>query len=1130
MANRYLVASGTWSNASIWSALSGGTGGAGVPGVADNVYIEGNRTVTLDSDVDITYMSVNGSAPGSLRTVNLNGYAITIETIYLAVGTLNIENSSLRFIRRNGSGSGGFLGIDSPNSIVKASNSTIEFDVWSTIKQVFMGRSTNFNDLIINIGTMSGNGNLDITGSPTFRSLIIQSKNSAAHTVSFPDIGSSPLKFEKLVAIGSSTTNRLKLSGGGMGSGFYYNSRSASSYGQFLNISGIAPLYAGSPGDFIARYIGLNSISDTAWGAAGWLTQDPPEISTLVDPLIATPEANPNWYTTGSVTAVTTGHDGGGYRFGSDDAQIDSTGTFDFVDNDLVFQILDTDNEDYGYEWELRVGGLDGSSDVTGVRVVRSYDNYIEAYVVGKGVSSLNMVISNALPMTKFIKLRYSSSDSNIHVYSSPNGTNWTLAGSRSVPSDQALLLKSVRISMTDHNGSGVVLGTVNPQLGPTTPTASFTGTPLSGRAPLAVSFTDTSSGIPTSWLWNFGDGTTSTAQNPTKTYTTVGTYTVQLFASNSLGGSTDTKLGYVTAEATVVALDGIGGAEAFGDVTITPGGITRQLDGIASAEMFGSIQINATVAGVGGIASAEAFGDITVITGRKNVFPDSIVSAEAFGDVGISVGLVTQPLDGVPSSEAFGGLTIVPGPISVGAFDSIASAEAFGTDLAIAQSPPPPPPPIDWSVIGKEDQKSYLYKVYDNEGLFIGIWNDVKDDPQFTQRLYTPGTTMTALLSRSPRTTKEKLDNLVTQGSEQITDEGGDPLLVSYETNNSVGEGTDVELNYQVDVYVIYGGFEPLTTQSGEPITTEDGEEILVSYGAPNGVRIFSGIILDYELVYGEQTGVTVTLASHGVELSEKVLMDGTKTTVTYSSTALETQAKSVLDANPGVMTYSADSISATGVSRTLKYQLNTKLEAIKSIFNQTPDGWYWYGDVGDNYLYMKPKSSVAQHIFWIGYHIKTLKLKRSIEQLRNKVYFVAGDSGGTTIFKKYEDAPSQTAWRTSVYRITDRRYTNTTSMQARADKEMSRFKGPIYTTTVDISSAKYDLERVKLGQMVSVRGSQNAEVDALLLQIVGITYTPTSLKLELGDLLDTQAGTVAELESGLQNEQFEKIPDEPS
>lgn len=666
--------------------------------------------------------------------------------------------------------------------------------------------------------------------------------------------------------------------------------------------------------------------------------------------------------------------------------------------------------------------------------------------------------------------------------------------------------------------------------IGPVSPTANFTGSPTSGRAPLTVSFTDTSLGEPTSWLWDFGDGTTSTAQNPTKTYTAVGTYTVQLFASNTLGGDTKTRFGYITAEATILTPDGIGGAEAFGDLTVEPGAITCQLDGVPSSEAFGDLQFNATTPPLDGIATSEAFGDITVITGRKNVFPDSIVTAEAFGDVGISVGPVTQPLDGVQSAEAFGGLTIVPGPISVGTFDSIASAEAFGTDLAIAQSPPPPPPPIDWSVIGKEDQKSYLYKVYKSDGTFIGIWNDVKDDPQFTQRLYEPGTTMTTLLSRSPNTTKEKLDNLVTQGSEQITDEGGVPLLVSYATNNSVGEGTDVELNYRVDVYVIYGGFEPLTTQSGEPITTEDGEEILVAYGAPNGVRIFSGIILDYELVFGDQTGVTVTLASHGKELTEKLLMDGTKTTVTYSSMALETQAKNVLDADPGVMTYSADSISATGVSRTLKFQLNTKLEAIKSIFNQTPDGWYWYGDVAENYIYMKPKSTVPQHIFWVGYHIKSFKLKRSIEQLRNKVYFVAGDSGGTTIYKKYEDVASQTAWRKSVYRITDRRYTNTTSMQARADKEMSRFKGPIYASPIEISSAKYDLERVKLGQMVSIRGSQNAEVDALLLQIVGITYTPTSLKLELGDLLDTQADTVVGIESNLQNEQFEKIPDEPS
>ena len=48
--------------------------------------------------------------------------------------------------------------------------------------------------------------------------------------------------------------------------------------------------------------------------------------------------------------------------------------------------------------------------------------------------------------------------------------------------------------------------------------------------------FTDISTGTPTSWLWNFGDGSTSIAQNPIHTYVTPGTYIVTLTASNNFG------------------------------------------------------------------------------------------------------------------------------------------------------------------------------------------------------------------------------------------------------------------------------------------------------------------------------------------------------------------------------------------------------------------------------------------------------------------------------------------------------------------------------------------------------------------------------------------------------------------
>ena len=63
-----------------------------------------------------------------------------------------------------------------------------------------------------------------------------------------------------------------------------------------------------------------------------------------------------------------------------------------------------------------------------------------------------------------------------------------------------------------------------------TPPNHGFSGTPVSGPAPLTVKFTDTSAGEWTVWSWDFGDGGTSTLQNPSHTYLRAGTYNVSLF------------------------------------------------------------------------------------------------------------------------------------------------------------------------------------------------------------------------------------------------------------------------------------------------------------------------------------------------------------------------------------------------------------------------------------------------------------------------------------------------------------------------------------------------------------------------------------------------------------------------
>ncbi len=81
----------------------------------------------------------------------------------------------------------------------------------------------------------------------------------------------------------------------------------------------------------------------------------------------------------------------------------------------------------------------------------------------------------------------------------------------------------------------------------PFVPTAQFVGSPTTGIEPLTVNFTDQSTGVVTGWLWNFGDASTSTLQNPSKTYAFVGTYTVTLTAMGPGGNDIEVKADYVT-------------------------------------------------------------------------------------------------------------------------------------------------------------------------------------------------------------------------------------------------------------------------------------------------------------------------------------------------------------------------------------------------------------------------------------------------------------------------------------------------------------------------------------------------------------------------------------------------------
>lgn len=75
---------------------------------------------------------------------------------------------------------------------------------------------------------------------------------------------------------------------------------------------------------------------------------------------------------------------------------------------------------------------------------------------------------------------------------------------------------------------------------------AQFSATPVSGCSPLIVRFTDESTGGPTQWRWDLGNGTISFLQNPSATYFSPGKYAVKLVVRNAASEDSIVKTDYI--------------------------------------------------------------------------------------------------------------------------------------------------------------------------------------------------------------------------------------------------------------------------------------------------------------------------------------------------------------------------------------------------------------------------------------------------------------------------------------------------------------------------------------------------------------------------------------------------------
>jgi PKD repeat protein len=228
-----------------------------------------------------------------------------------------------------------------------------------------------------------------------------------------------------------------------------------------------------------------------------------------------------------------------------------------------------------------------------------------------------------------------------------------------------------------DPSNSGVLTlaGSSNPctPTTPVAPVANFTANQTNITPATTVSFTDQSTGIPTSWAWSiapatgwaYAGGTTASSQNPQVTFNTAGQYSVTLTATNAQGSDAETKTNYIiVAQSTGPCTPSVTSTcdEYIQNVTLntinnttacTSGGYAAYLN--SSTSLTKGMQYSVTVTPAVGATIGQAYtnDEIAVWIDFNNDFTFS--STERVGYVLVAAGWSNQLTFTVPTTAITG-------------------------------------------------------------------------------------------------------------------------------------------------------------------------------------------------------------------------------------------------------------------------------------------------------------------------------------------------------------------------------------------------------------------------------------------------------------------------------------------
>lgn len=361
---------------------------------------------------------------------------------------------------------------------------------------------------------------------------------------------------------------------------------------------------------------------------------------------------------------------------------------------------------------------------------------------------------------------------------------------------------------------------------------------------------------------------------------------------------------------------------------------------------------------------TAEADGSTSTTTTTRSIFYEayeaqSVIAAETaypVGDSDMTVGgyivkYGTATMDGETDISATGSRMLFGTASMIGESSMIADRITMGGETTM-------------SVIGAVNPiaivKSYLYKIYDQDWNFLGVWNDIVSDFGYSQEINSAGSAIKVTLARNSDSLNASYDVLADDSSNPIITDDSSEIAAETTTINSIGPGTTVDLNLNVKIYEFNSSEQDI-----------------------EGELVFTGYISMYTSQYGSTENTEVSIFSYGADLDNWVLEYDGKTRVPFLSEDPSNILKDSLNlfyAEQGIITYEGDkqkSLTFNGTSDWVPLHTSVATTMAAST-THTIAGWFRQPAVPSGQeILMAVNDSAGNNKMFIGWAAGTNRLQ---------------------------------------------------------------------------------------------------------------------------------------------------------